>query len=262
MSSGYPGDVITEGPQSPAAVERTTSSGRQRSPRLTELLAASGSVCRKAPGMALTTLRYVKHRPNVRHQLVDRPGRPDGPDPHRPLPGDEATLLRRSSGRGRTYHRVYSVRVLGSELSPEQVVDRLLQDPNQAAPTEVSVFEPAHGAGRSPGHEMAVRMPGPWDAPVRIVERDATSFTFATLRGHMEAGEIQFRATREGEHLVFTIESWTRSGDRLFDAIYDRVPLAREMQLHMWVQVCQGVARLAGGRQDGAVRVLTERWAA
>ncbi|MCW2606168.1 MAG: hypothetical protein JWO60_861, partial [Frankiales bacterium] len=113
-----------------------------------------------------------------------------------------------------------------------------------------------------PGDEMAVRMPGPWDAPVRIVERSATSFRFATLRGHMEAGEIEFRAASEGSHLVFTIESWSRSGDKLFDLIYDKVPLAREMQLHMWVQVCQGVAELSGGRQDGPVRVLTERWSA
>ena len=253
--------MITDDPTSPAAVERTTASGHQRSPRLTELLVAGGSVCRKAPGMALTTLRYLKHRPTVVHTLVDRPGRPDGPDPDRPMPGDDATLLRRSHGRGRTYRRVYTVRVRGSQLSPEEVVAMLLQDPNQAAPTEVSVFEPVPGHGRSPGDEMAVRMPGPWDAPVRIVERDATSFRFATLRGHMEAGEIQFRAAREGEHLVFTIESWSRSGDRLFDSIYDKLPLAREMQLHMWVQVCQGVALMAGGRQDGAVRVRTERWA-
>ncbi|MCW2608316.1 MAG: hypothetical protein JWO60_3009, partial [Frankiales bacterium] len=174
-----------------AAVERTTPSGRQRAPRVRELVRSAGSVAKKAPGMALTTVRYLRHRPAVEHELVDREGAPSAqPDPERPLPGDERTLLRRSQGHGRTYRRVYRIRVLGSDLTPEQVVGRLLQDPNEAAPTEVSVFEPVPGHGRDPGDEMAVRMPGPWDAPVRIVERSATSFRFATLRGHMEAGEI------------------------------------------------------------------------
>ena len=47
---------------------------------------------------------------------------------------------------------------------------------------------------RGLGAEFLVHMPGPWDAPVRVVERTATSFRFATLRGHIEAGEIEFRA--------------------------------------------------------------------
>ena len=106
-------------------------------------------------------------------------------------------------------------------------------------------------------------MPGPWDAPVRIVERTPTSFRFATLRGHMEAGEIEFRAAwGKGGRLVFEIESWARSGDRLYDWLYDKVPLTREMQLHMWVHVCEQVAVMAGGRPAGAVEVTTHRWRA
>ncbi|MCU1693346.1 MAG: hypothetical protein JWM64_2437 [Frankiales bacterium] len=244
----------------PATTDRTTASGRQRSPRAAELLASGASVARALPGMVLTTVRYLRHRPAVTSSLVDHPGAPPGPDADRDLPGDEQTLLRRSKGRGRTYQRTYTVRVLGATATPEQVVGQLLADPNQAAPTEVSVFEPVPGHGRDPGAEMAVRMPGPWDAPVRIVERTPSSFRFHTLRGHMEAGEIEFRATTGGDHLVFTIESWAKSGDRLYDLLYDKVPLAREMQLHMWVHVCEQVAVMSGGRQDGAVVVVTDRW--
>ncbi|HEX3925196.1 MAG TPA: hypothetical protein VHY31_23150 [Streptosporangiaceae bacterium] len=36
-------------------------------------------------------------------------------------------------------------------------------------------------------------MPGPWDGPVRVVHTGAASFRFATLAGHLEAGEIEFR---------------------------------------------------------------------
>ncbi len=65
------------------------------------------------------------------------------------------------------------------------------------------------------GDEFVVRMPGPWDGPVRAVEVTPTSFRLATLTGHLEAGQIEFRAADDGGDLVFTIESWARSGDRL-----------------------------------------------
>ena len=42
------------------------------------------------------------------------------------------------------------------------------------------------------GDEYVVRMPGPWDGPVRVVERTPTAFRFATLEGHLEAGQIRF----------------------------------------------------------------------
>ena len=263
-AEGYRSDVITEEPsgQTPAATDRTTASGGQRAPRLPELAAAAGNVLRSLPGHGAhdATATCGTGRTSRTSWWTGTAPPVDAPDGDRPMPGDDATLLRRSSGRGRTYRRTYTVRITSARLAPEQVVAWLLRDPNEASPTEVSSFEPVPGHGRGPGAEMAVRMPGPWDAPVRVVERTPTSFRFATLRGHMEAGEIEFRAASEGDDLVFTIESWARSGDRLYDALYDKVPLTREMQLHMWVHVCEQVVRMSGGRQDGAVRVLTERW--
>ena len=41
------------------------------------------------------------------------------------------------------------------------------------------------------GDEYVVRMPGPWDGPLRVVERTPTAFRFATLEGHLEAGPVQ-----------------------------------------------------------------------
>jgi hypothetical protein len=102
-------------------------------------------------------------------------------------------------------------------------------------------------------------MPGPWDGPVRVVHRTATSFRFATLKGHLEAGEIEFRARCEGDDLVFEIESWARSGDRLSNLIYNTLLLAKEIQLNLWTETCLGVARNSGGRLAGGVRVHTRR---
>ena len=248
---------------SPAELDRTLPDGRQRSPRPVELLRSAPGVLRRVPGIALATVRHLARRTRVVHVLVDHDGPAVGaPDGDRPMPGDASLLLRRRAGRGPLYRRTYDVVVADARAGPEELITRLLNDPDRASPTEVADFRAA-GPERGPGAEFAVRMPGPWDAPVRVVSRTPTSFRFATLRGHMEAGEIEFRAAwGDGGRLLFTIESWARSGDRLYDWLYDRVPLTREVQLHMWVHVCEQVAVMAGGRQEGDVRVATHRWRA
>lgn len=250
----------------PEAVRSTPDRHRpdapQPSPSLRDMAEATRDVVRRLPGMALATVRYVQHRSDVTHELVDLDGVPDhAPDADRALPGDQTTVLRRGAGFGPLYRRTYRVEVEDPRTGPEELITRLLNDPNRASPTEVSRFEATTGRGRRPGAEFAVRMPGPWRSSVRVVERTPTGFTFVTLRGHMEAGEITFDACwGEGGRLLFTIESWARSGDRLSGWAYRRVPVIREMQLHMWVHVCEQVAAMAGGRQLGDVVVTTHRW--
>jgi len=111
------------------------------------------------------------------------------------------------------------------------------------------------------GDEFVVRMPGPWDGPVRVVHRDATSFRLATLQGHLEAGQIEFRAEPDGDTLRFEIESWARAGDRLADVMYNKLRLAKEIQLNMWTHFCIRTAALAGGRPRGGITIRT-RWMA
>lgn len=245
----------------PRAAPAAPSAG-QRSPSPYELLRSVGNVVKRLPGMALSTVDYVTHRQRVDHAgVVDRTDEPPCPDPDRPLPGDATTVLRRSAGRGHLYQRVYRIEIEDARLGPEELVTQLLADPNRAAPTEVSIFEPTSGDSREVGAEFVVRMPGPWDAPVRVIERGPASFRFVTLRGHMEAGEIEFRAVQGPDRrLVFTIESWARSGDWLYHLLYDAMRVTREMQLHMWAHVCQQVALMAGGTPVGHVQVTTHRW--
>jgi uncharacterized protein (UPF0548 family) len=95
---------------------------------------------------------------------------------------------------------------------------------------------------------------------VVVADRTPTSFRFATLRGHLEAGQIEFRTSADGDGAVrFEIESWARSGDRLSSLLFDRVKLAKEMQLHMWTHFCERAAKLAGGRIRGGVHIDTRR---
>jgi uncharacterized protein (UPF0548 family) len=108
------------------------------------------------------------------------------------------------------------------------------------------------------GDEFVVRMPGPWDGPVRVVELTPTSFRFATLDGHLEAGQIEWRAQDlEDAVLRFEVESWSRPGDRLSDIAHHRLRMAKEVQLHMWTSVLENVAKLVGGRMRAGVDIHT-----
>jgi hypothetical protein len=108
------------------------------------------------------------------------------------------------------------------------------------------------------GDEYVVRMPGPWDGPVRVIERTPTSFRFVTLEDHLEAGQIRFTA-QGGEVLEFRIESWARAGDRLSNLLYHHLRMSKEIQLHMWTSVLERAAELAGGRLTGGIEIRTRR---
>jgi Domain of unknown function (DUF1990) len=159
-------------------------------------------------------------------------------------------------------HRTYAVRIVNSALGPAALIDMVADKLNRATP-EMAVFRKTRGADGPLRHgdEFLVRMPGPWDGPVRVVHRDSTSFRLATLDGHLEAGEIEFRASPAGDALRFEIESWARAGDRLADLLYNKLKLAKEIQLNMWSHFCVRTAALAGGRPQGGVTIRT-RWVA
>ena len=130
---------------------------------------------------------------------------------------------------------------------------RVTRDPDRVAPTEFASFQKVHGdEGRmAVGDEFVVRMPGPWDGPVRVVERHADSFRLATLDGHLEAGQIEFRAAATTTRLVFDIESWARSGDRLEPALRPPAHGQGDPAAHVDL-VPRARVELAGGRLDAA----------
>jgi len=150
------------------------------------------------------------------------------------------------------------VRIAGSAMSPAPLIDLVAANLNRSSP-EMAVFRKTRGRSGElrRGDEFVVRMPGPWDGPVRVIRRDDASFRLGTLTGHLEAGEIEFRATAAGDVLRFEIESWARAGDRLADVLYNKLRLAKEIQLNMWSHFCVRVAALAGGRPQGGVTIRT-----
>jgi hypothetical protein len=226
----------------------TTTSGRDR----------LGIVLRWPIGIALVSWRYM-WRTTPLHRSEEAGGREDLPDPVEGIAADRLQPL--AAGVGPMLHRTYSVRITGSDMKPPALIDQVAAHLNQASP-EMAVFRKTRGIRDDQlrhGDEFVVRMPGPWDGPVRVVRREADSFRLATLAGHLEAGEIEFRAARDGDALSFEIESWARAGDKLAALLYNNLRLAKEIQLNMWSHFCIRAAALAGGRPRGGVTIRT-RW--
>jgi Domain of unknown function (DUF1990) len=179
-----------------------------------------------------------------------------------PLPDRVAQreLQHPEDGVGPLFHRTYRTRIRGGRLSAEQLIAAIRANPNKVAPTEFARFFKVHGDQEEMqvGDEYVVRMPGPWDGPVRVVEVTRRSFRLATLAGHLEAGQIDFSAV-DDEQLVVSVESWARSGDWLCDLLYQRLRMAKEIQLHMWTSFLEQATKLAGGRMSGGIEIVTRR---
>lgn len=164
-------------------------------------------------------------------------------------------------GAGPLFHRRYRVRISGSQLSADDLLKAVAAEPDSVAPSEFATFRKVKGSegGMEVNDEYVVRMASPWDGPVRVVKREDAMFRLVTLEGHLEAGQIEFRAKEEDGLVVFEIESWARSKDRLTDVLYDRLRMSKEVQLHMWTSTLERIAELSGGSRSGGIEIHTRK---
>jgi uncharacterized protein (UPF0548 family) len=228
---------------------------RRRQPALLRLRTAA----RWPLGVTLTLWRYLWRLTPVQRWDAVVALEPEA-EPALPAGTDTRELLRARDGVGPVVHRLYSARIAGSALGPEELMARVTADLDAVAPSEFASFQRLSGAngGLSVGDEFVVRMPGPWDGPVRVTEVTPSSFRLATLTGHLEAGQIEFRTRRRDGVLEFSIESWATSGDRLSRLLYEHLKVAKEVQQHMWTSVLEAVIELSGGRREGPLTIITQ----
>ncbi|HMQ34851.1 MAG TPA: DUF1990 family protein [Chloroflexaceae bacterium] len=170
------------------------------------------------------------------------------------LPGD---------GHGPLFHRRYAVDFAGSRLGPEALMAQVKADLSDFSPRMLAHFEKTKGdpAELREGDEYHITILGPWNGRVRVVEAQPTSFTFITLEGHPEAGQIMFslehHPARRGA-LRFEICSWARSRDMIVGLTYKEVGVGKEVQKNAWVTFCERVVEASGGKALGEVSVVTE----
>jgi hypothetical protein len=211
-------------------------------------------------GVGLTSWRYMwRTTPMRRHE--EGASWDDHAPPPLPSEVSHEEVQRPGEGVGPLFHRRYRVRIRDSAADPDELMARVSSDPDAVAPTEFASFQKVGGEkGRMRvGDEFVVRMAGPWDGPVRVMNVSGESFRLATLEGHLEAGQIVFSASRSNGLVEFTIESWAQSADRFCDVLYDRLRMAKEIQLHMWTSFLEQVVELSGGRRQGCLEILTRR---
>jgi hypothetical protein len=178
-------------------------------------------------------------------------------------PGTDRTDLQGiEDGVGPLMHRTFVTAIREAQLGAAELIATFGAQPNRAAPTALASFVKLSGEDGTlrVGDEFTVRMPGPWDGPVRTIEVAPASFGFVTLDGHLEAGRIRLSARDVGPgRLEVTIETWARGGDPVSNVLFNRLPINKEVQLHMWTSVLEQLTELSGGRRDGLVDITTRR---
>jgi uncharacterized protein (UPF0548 family) len=209
-------------------------------------------------GVVLASWRYMWSTTPVHRWELSGDWTADAP-PRLPTDVDTTGLQRLEDGTGPLVHRLYRTRIVGSATTPEQLMEAIVSDLDRVAPSEFASFQKIAGEeGRlGVGDEYVVRIPGPWDGPVRVLAASPTSFRLATLPGHLEAGQIEFRVESGYRSVGFEIESWARSGDLFSDLLYTHLRISKEVQLHMWSSVLRRVVELAGGRMEGGIVITT-----
>src|SRR3981081_4098090 len=161
---------------------------RRPSPARRWLTAATWPV-----GVAMTSWEYQwRSTPLHRRETVCAPPSGDHPALSYPAVVSAEDVQGQERGHGPLFHRRYRTRIRNSQRSAPELMSALTQDLNRAAPTAFARFQKVLGnkGTMAVGDEYVVRMPGPWDGPVRVVDLTDLSFRLATLAGHLEAGQI------------------------------------------------------------------------
>jgi hypothetical protein len=211
-------------------------------------------------GLLTTSWSYLWRTTPMHRREVEGAWEDDRP-PEVEAPVSREGIQEPRDGVGPLLHRHYSTRIVDGRMTGAELIAEVAADPNRVVPGGLAKFKKTHGEeGRmAVGDEWTVRMPGPWNGPVRVVDTTPTSFRFATLGGHLEAGQIEWHAHDDGGDVLFGVESWARSGDQMSDILHNRLRMAREVQLHMWTSVVERAARRAGGRMAAGVDIETRR---
>lgn len=167
-----------------------------------------------------------------------------------------AELLLPEQGAGPLLQRDYWAVIKDSHYSPSELMEWVALRFPEFAPAELCVFErkAAHDEPQplALDDELTVKIQGAGTFGVRVIHRDAQSFTLATLPGHPEAGRITFGAYRNDHgDVIFHIRSRARSGSAFHYVGF--VAGGEAMQTNTWTEF---VLRAAVSAGEGVVGVI------
>jgi uncharacterized protein (UPF0548 family) len=247
-------------------LRRTRAARKRRAARRFRLL--GGGTGAVLATFALAAWWWSRQRLQKSEQRVDLADRRVLPPPT--LPEDipnKGDLQLIADGYGALYYRRYQIDITRPTETPAAIMRAVMDDINHFTPGELASFRKTKGDPDrfAVGDEWYIRITGPWDARVRTVRVSDTAFTFVTLKGHIEAGEIHFEAMEHPEEpgcIRFRIQSWARSRDWLVNVFYTHLGIAQLAQTGMWVTFAHRALEASGGEPASgdaatAVNVLT-----
>ena len=186
---------------------------------------------------------------------------------HRPLPApppvpvhlfdDEVQL--EGEGFGRLLGRQYIVR-LRTDFTAPAVFAAIAQHLSALVPDELAAFEKTTGTSSQleVGDEFDIRIFGPWNGRVRVIEVTPSAFAFVTLKGHPEAGRIRFAVADDATDagvVVVGITSWARCRDATVEMGYDQLGIGKRLQTTTWTTFLDRVVVLAAAKRVGMIDV-------
>lgn len=199
------------------------------------------------------------------HYHESRRDQPPAIDPPRPIPQAAqhgATPLQLPiDGHGPVFQRCYQADIADPAASASALMRQIMLNLPDFSPDALAEFTKAEDRREMQvGDEYDIKILGPWNGSVRVIEVKPTTFALATLEGHPEAGQISFQLNPHptlANALRFEIQSWARSRDALVQLTYQHLKLGQEAQTNTWVTFCQRVVEASGGTLCGEVEVST-----
>ncbi|GGJ20916.1 DUF1990 family protein [Deinococcus roseus] len=165
-------------------------------------------------------------------------------------------------GHGPLIYRSYWLDIQNARVPAHQLFEKITEDVSAFCPGLLADFTKTRGAEDflKVGDEYDIRIFGPWNGRVRVVEMEGHAFTLATLKPHPEAGQIRFELERQGEGLRFSISSQARSRDALVHLAY-RFLGGNRVQQEAWKTFCERVQEASGGEAAGEFHAETRELA-
>ncbi len=153
-----------------------------------------------------------------------------------------------AEGVGSLEEKRFRADIRGSNMRAAQLVATLRERCNEVMPLEFAA-EPGTTADIVEGATLTAAIPMRGNIQVRVVEVTATSFTFATLRGHPLAGTVRFSADDLADGTVrFVITIVARAATAVDWLSMNTV--GRGMQEENWKTVVARVVVMTGGMAD------------
>lgn len=154
-------------------------------------------------------------------------------------------------GVGPLEHKTFRVEIVGSGLSPAELMNRFRENAPDLMDVRFNV-EPGGDDRIEPGATLTGDIPMRGHFQVRVEESEPDRVTLGTVQGHPMAGIVRFRSEQTGKGVAFVVEVFARIA-----SAFDRLAIKSVgwiAQDGNWRHVCERMVSLSGGEAPEGVQ--------